>query len=92
MRTCICEIWIQFKLEVLKSDLIFLKTDWTSEQIIKEEYSKDDFIFKIINLIQIRTWRFKKIFLNKCIIQNDKLYYQNWLVIFDYNELKLKLL
>ena len=56
---------------------MFLKIDQISEQIIEEEYSKDNFIHEIMNLIQTEIQRFKKISLNKCTIQNDKLYYQN---------------
>ena len=51
LRTCICKTQIQSELEVLKSDLMFLETNQISEQIIKEEYSKDNFIHEIMNLI-----------------------------------------
>ena len=54
---------------------MFLKTDQIPEQIIEEEYSKDNFIHETINLIQTKTQRFKKIFLIKYTIQNNKLYY-----------------
>ena len=55
LKTCIYKTQIQSELEILKSDLIFPKTNQISEQIIKEKYLKDNFISKIINLIQTKT-------------------------------------
>ena len=68
------------------------ETDRSTDQIIEDEYPNDDFIQEIMNLIRSGTQRSKKISLSECTIQNNKLYYQDRLIIPDHDELKLKLL
>ena len=68
------------------------ETNRSTDQIIEDEYPNDDFIQETMNLIRSGTQRSKKISLSECTIRNDKLYYQDRLVIPDHDELKLKLL
>jgi hypothetical protein len=88
----ISEFQPKLDLQILKTDLMFMETDRTPEQIIEEEYLNDDFIQETMNLIRKGIRKSKKISLSECTIQNDRLYYQNRLVIPDHDELKLKLL
>jgi transposase InsO family protein len=86
----------QFKLDpelkILNATLAPTETNRTPEQIIEEEYPNDDFIQEIMNLIRSEVRRSRKITLSECTIRDDKLYYQDRLVIPDHDELKLKLL
>ena len=68
------------------------ETDRSTDRIIEDEYPNDDFIQEIMNMIRSGIRRSKKISLSECAIRNDKLYYQDRLVVPDHDELKLKLL
>ena len=62
------------------------------EQIIINKYPNDKFIQKTLKLIQNSIRRSKKISLSEYKTRKNRLYYQNHLVVPDYDELKLKLL
>ena len=67
-------------------------TDWSIEQIIIDKYLHDEFIWEMLKLIQNGIRCSKKISLSKYKTCRNYLYYQNHLVVPNYNELKLKLL
>ena len=67
----------QVRFEESYKSLYLMKTNQTSEQIIKNEYFNNKFIQEIINLIQTKTQRLRKITLSKYTIQNKYLFYQN---------------
>ena len=58
----------QVRFEELYESLYLIKTDQTSEQIIKNKYLNNKFIQEIINLIQTKIQRLRKITLSEYII------------------------
>ena len=64
----------------------------TVEQIIADEYPTDEFIQETTNLLKSNARKSRKITLAECRIQDDRLYYQDRLVLPDNDELRLKLL
>jgi len=67
-------------------------TNWSIEQIITNKYLHNEFIQKMLKLIQDGIRYSKKISLSECEAYRNYLYYWNCLVVPNHDELKLKLL
>jgi hypothetical protein len=81
-----------FKLPPQQDVLNFSNTERTIEQIIVDEYPNDEFIRETSKLIRDGAQRSTKITLADCKLREDRLFFQNRLVLPESDELRLKLL